>query len=541
MTKNMDLANFNNNLMGEYCLRGAQSKKQELAETLPNYIYQMQKDCVSWMHDFEFFDTGLNCIGVNINNLLPDGEYSITTALEQLFREIIVLTNSIYGGIGFINFDSDLAKYITTESDLEISRCLSNFFLNLNSFIRKGCERAYTSLNIVLDTTENGRRITKLILLEFEKGFQQGNYIFPNIIFKLKKGCNLKGDTNYDLLKLSCQVTSKCTIPTYFNTDTNENSIADAENIGIMGCRTRVVSNKFGQPTSIFRGNIATTINLVQLSLLNKDDMDSFFIKLKEIMEKKSVIEFRLDALEKSANFEYLKYKNIYLDSELSNKDMLRNATLSIGFIGLYECSSVLLGTDDISKIEEVSYEIIKFMRKIIDEFNETSYYQFSLLASSSEGVSGRFPAFDLEKFGEIENITTNKFYTNSFHLPVYLNVSCFEKIDYESKFHSLCYGGNITYIELKESANHNVESIIELVEYAYSKQLNYFGINFSVYICKKCNSNCFGLYICDSCGSDNILKLRRVSGYLSELYTFSNGKKANFFIELLILLILLI
>lgn len=534
MQRNSDLANYSDCLMGEYSLRGAKSKQEELRSTLPLNIMAMHDERRSWMHDFEFFDTGINCIGVDIESLVGTSKMNVRDVLEKLFREIITLTNSQSGGIGFIDFDSNLAQYITVENDKEIARELRTFFENLNTFIRKGCEQAYTTLNFGLDTSENGRRITKIMLEEYSTGSENGLYIFPNMVFKLKNGVNVcETDTNFDLLKLSCRVTGKCMVPTYFNTDASFNKEADAHNIGIMGCRTRVVRNLFGESSSLFRGNIAsTTINLVQLALKSKGDNKEFFKLLDQTMcEAKEMLIYRLTALVQNATFDYYRTHKIYLDSAHGNADMLKHGTLAIGFIGLYECVCVLckqspMDSKTLSKTESFSYSIIKYMREQVDSYTSESDYQFSLLATSAEGVSGKFPVYDIEKFGYIEGITDKKYYTNSFHVPVNLDISCFTKIDYESKFHNLCNGGCITYVELKESGEKNIEAILELITYTYNHDINYFGINFPIDICQKCGARNVKDDVCHKCGCSEILRLRRVSGYLSEAENFAIGKK---------------
>jgi ribonucleoside-triphosphate reductase len=166
-------------------------------------------------------------------------------------------------------------------------------------------------------------------------------------------------------------------------------------------------------------------------------------------------------------------------------------------------------------------------MRKITDGFTDMGEHNVSLLATSAEGISGNFPKHDKEVYGEIAGITDKDYYTNSFHVPVNFEVSCFEKIKIESPFHTLCNGGCISYVELAESPANNPEAIVELVSVAHKSEVNYFGINFPLDICS-CGHRGVLANECPYCGGTEIKHLRRVSGYLSEADRFARGKKAE-------------
>lgn len=512
-------------------LRYRESKAEKieyLKKVIPEEIMELHNTHSAWIHDLEFFATSFNCIGVDIAHFVPNKQIGVSAALMILFEQIKSLCNAQSGGIGFINFDGNLAAYVQNETDEQLALAIAQFLKNLNKPIRKGFECAYTTLNIGLNTSEAGRRITRIILQEYQKGNDRVPYFFPNIVFKIKKGVNLnKGDFNYDLFRLANQVTSICMNPTYFNVDAPYNANANAENIGIMGCRTRVVSNKFGEDSSLFRGNVcASTINLVQIALRTGADKEKFYALLNELLETvKQSLMFRFDLLAKEGAFSFYEDAGLYLDADdIDKREMLKHGTLAVGFIGLYETVCLLEGAQ--ANTSTLGLEIVQFMKKKICTFTH-GYYQFSLLATAGEGITGKFSQYDKEHYPRyLASLDDKGYYCNSFHIPVFAQASAFEKIDKESPFHKVCNGGCITYVEFEESLAENMQAVTDLVEYAHQKELNYFGINFPYNRCSDCGARCTADQC--TCGSRNILQIRRVSGYLMPSEYFAQGKKCE-------------
>lgn len=535
---NRNLANTNESIAGQLIDYGTKVKKEYvLKDVIPTDLAKYHIDRKCWIHDLEFFDTTYNCIGVNVTSLIGHEKVSLSKAMRMLYREIIRLTNEQSGGIGFIDFDKDMSAYITNESDDEIAEEIYELFNDLNVYVRKGCEKAYITLNFGLDTSENGRRFSRIMLEQYECGNSEGKpYTFPNLVFKIKDGINSQEeDRNYDIFQKSCEVTSKCMIPTYFNCDCSINYDADPHVIGIMGCRTRVVNNIFGEKTALNRGNIAcVTMNLVQIALESGNDLCRFKEKLNKVMEHaKELLIYRFNTVCQNNDFSYLREKKLYLDSEQSNEIMLRNGTLSIGFIGLWDAMEILthkkINKESILKDSaSTAYEIVSFMKDKVSQYSIEEKMNFSLLASAAEGVSGEFPKYDKEKYKEDKWIADKEYYTNSFHVPVNIDISCIEKIMSEGPYHKLCTGGAITYIELKEVPIGNIEGIMDIIKFAKKQDCSYFGINFPLDVCRKCGFKGMIGKNCPSCGSSEILKLRRVSGYLSDSCKFTHGKYAE-------------
>ncbi len=531
------LANRADTASGVFSEEGRRSITEHLLSSIiPSVSVQEHMSCTSHIHDLEYYNVSHNCIGISARQFIGEGNWSFATALNRLHRALVAITNMQSGGIGIINADSDLSEYIGNETDEVIMESFCMLFENLNLFTRKGCERPYITFNIGLDTSEKGRRVTRLILETFLRGDSDGHpFIFPNIVFKLSDSVNLdKCSPNHDLFRLAAKVTAKRMVPTYFNCDNSLNADYPSELLGIMGCRSRVAANIAGERGAIGRGNIAcSTINLPQIAVRAEGNLNNFKNILSEVMEHTAeLLMHRFNILCKSDLVPEIFSLGIYKNSESGNAvEMYRNGTLSIGFIGLWDAVSILYNVN-IETTEEFrhnfskAYEIVDTMSCFVKEKGTETGMNFSLLASAAEGVTGRFAAYDKEHWNN--NACIRGFYTNSFHIPVDKDIYFMDKIDLEAPFHKLCDGGCITYVEFAEIPGENVEAVIEAIRYAHDNDCNYFGINFPLDYCNDCDWSGSTVDKCPICGSENVTKLRRVSGYLSKDSNFTSGKKAE-------------
>ena len=210
-----------------------------------------------------------------------------------------------------------------------------------------------------------------------------------------------------------------------------------------------------------------------------------------------------------------------------SLEEVFKNGTLAIGFIGLSETIELLTGEKFFASEEnhKIAINLIKMMRETIDKYREKYNQNFSLLGTSGEFISGRFPAIDKKYYSH--PLIDKGFYTNSFHVDVDAGLNPFEKLKFEGPFHKYCNGGCISYIEFQSDPLNNIEAISELIEYAISKDVNYLGFNYPLDRCLNCGYT--GTFdICEKCGSANIQRIRRVSGYLEDSAFFTSGKKAE-------------
>lgn len=533
-----DLANSTGNAAGAIVKVGEETVKKHLLDSvIPPKASQNHRNRTVHIHDMEYYSITYNCIGIRVADLIGTDARSFGSALRSLSRAIVWLTNIQSGGIGFLDFDTDMAAFLDEKySDTQAVEDIREFFYDLNCFTRKGCEKPYVTFNFGLNTSDGGRRVTKLLLEAYSKGDERGNpFIFPNMVFKLKKETNVSENApNYDLYQKALSVTARRMVPTYFNCDSPANRNAPSNKIGIMGCRTRVVSNIYGEDSGLNRGNIAcVTMNLVQMAFHSNGSLEKFLELIGGAMEdSKNLLLHRFETLASNADFSEMKMHSVYLDQDKADvHDMLKNGTLSIGFIGLWDALSVLHekkwnSVEDMLPFKDEAFSIVKFMRERTDDYTQKNRLNFSLLASAAEGVSGSFAEHDSACELRGSEVCQKGYYTNSFHIPVFIEASYIEKVDMEAAFHELCNGGSITYVEMEEMPGRNVEAVQEVVEYAWKKGCNYIGINFPLDNCNDCGFTGRISGSCPKCSSENIRRLRRVSGYLAEEDRFTNGKK---------------
>jgi ribonucleoside-triphosphate reductase len=398
----------------------------------------------------------------------------------------------------------------------------------------------YVTLNIGLAYNEFARFICGAVIDEFEAS--PWDVFKPNIVFKVKGGVNrFEGDPNYKLFTKALLCTAKKMIPTYVLGDSELNKDADIKRLAIMGCRTRVVQNLHGEDGSIGRGNIDNiTINLPRLALEAADELataervKSFKARWTAVAE--TVTDILIDRYKKllqrdksdfPTNNKYDLWIKDFSAEGNSLEDIFKNGTLSIGFIGLAETVEVLTGAKfwEHKEAYETAADIVHFMREFCDGLRDKHKLNFSLLATSGELISGKFPKEDKKQFRRAR--LKNHYYTNSVHVAVDSGLSAFDKIEKEGRFHALCNGGCITYVELGESPLGNDEGLRELIEHAIGAGVHYLGFNFQLDVCRDCGEK--GVFdVCENCGGENITRLRRVSGYLEILDYFTYGKKAE-------------
>ena len=533
-----DLANRTSNASGVIVDWGQQRKKDAILHAIPARFAKKHEECTIHIHDLEFYDVVYNCLGVHVRDLVGTASRTFAHMLRALFRGITALTNDQSGGIGFLQFDSEAASYLADESPDELVALFRELYLDLNTQARKGCEKAYVTFNFGIDTSEPARRVAFAMLDAFDLGQEDGSpFIFPNLVFKLQLEKNLRPSApNHDLYERALAVTARRMIPTYFNCDSESNSPFDPETIGIMGCRTRVASNVNGRTGGFGRGNVAcVTMNLVQMAYAANGSMEAFYHQLDENLEDaKGLLLHRfatLAGLDDAASWMCIR-KGFALGAETgSTEKVLKNGTLSIGFIGLWDAMRVLTGepldTEEALRAHfEEALGIVKYMRAFTDRAIEDTGLNFSLLASAAEGVTGRFAMYDREHLGRGSAIAEKGFYSNSFHVPVDVPVDYMTKAELEGPFHALANGGSITYIEAKEMPNKNVAAVQEVIEEAYRCQCNYIGMNFPLDYCADCGYTGRLTDTCPHCGSHHVRHLRRVSGYLAEAQSFAEGKK---------------
>lgn len=393
------------------------------------------------------------------------------------------------------------------KTDRQTYQAMEAFVHNLNTMhSRAGAQVPFSSINFGTDTSPEGRMVIKNFLLSVDAGLGKNETpIFPISIFKVKKGVNYDPeDPNYDLFKLSCKVSSKRLFPNFSFMDSSFNKPyfkGDYNTeVGYMGCRTRVIGNVVDEDKAVTpgRGNLSfTSINLPRLGIKHgivrndETDMKGFYEELGELMDlvKDQLLErFEIQCNKRLYNFPFLLGQGVWIDSDkLKPNDRLRkilkHGTLSIGFIGLAECLKALIGKHhgESEEAQKLGLEIIEFMRNRCDEYAKEYKLNFTLLATPAEGLSGRFINIDKAVYGKIKGVTDREYYTNSFHVPVYYNISIVNKIKKEGPYHKYTNAGHISYIELDGDTTNNLEAFEKIIRLMYENDMGYAAINHPV------------------------------------------------------------
>lgn len=437
--------------------------------------------------------------------------------MDKLSKEVDKL-NSIEVDLGiFSNFykeSKEVRRIFEKAYDIALAKtdratyqAMEAFVHNLNTMhSRAGAQVPFSSINFGTDTSPEGRMVMKNYLLSIDAGLGKNETpIFPISIFKIKEGVNFNpGDPNYDLFKLSCKVSAKRLFPNFSFLDSpfNKQYYKGDYNTEVcyMGCRTRVMGNVVDPNKAVTpgRGNLSfTSINLPRLGINHgivkneKTDLDGFFNELGELMDtvKDQLLErFEVQCNKRLYNFPFLLEQGVWIDSEkLKPTDRLRkvlkHGTLSIGFIGLAECLKALIGKHhgESEEAQKLGLKIIGFMRKKCDEYSEKYNLNFTCLATPAEGLSGRFVNIDRAIYGKIKGVTDRDYYTNSFHVPVYYNISIINKIKKEAPYHALTNAGHISYIELDGDTTKNLEAFEKIVRLMKENNMGYAAINHPV------------------------------------------------------------
>ena len=447
-------------------------------------------------------------------------------------------------------------KYALKETEKTTYQAMEALVHNLNTMhSRAGAQIPFSSLNYGTDTSPEGRMVIRNLLLATEAGLGNGETcIFPIHIFKVKEGVNYnEGEPNYDLFQLACRVSAKRLFPNFsfidapYNLQYYKEGRPETE-IAYMGCRTRVAGNVNDPSREIVngRGNLSfTSVNLPRLAILADHDIDKFFALLDnriDIVIGQLKDRFRIQCGKKVKNFPFLMGQGVWLDSDDLDADdsvaeVLKHGTLTMGFIGLAECLVALTGHHhgESEEAQELGLRIIAHMRKRMDDEAKATKLNFSLIATPAEGLSGRFVKIDRQRFGCIKGITDREYYTNSFHVPVYYNISAFKKIKLEAPYHELTNGGHITYIELDGDPSDNLEAFEQIVRCMKECGVGYGSINHPVD--RDCVCGYTGIIgdVCPKCGrregehEPKFERIRRITGYLvGTTDRWNNAKRAE-------------
>lgn len=381
--------------------------------------------------------------------------------------------------------------------------------------------------------------------------------IFPCSIFQYMKGVNDKpGTPNYDLKQLALKSTSLRLYPNYANVDWSGNTGYDIDDprtyFSTMGCRTAnsLDINGLGQLKD-GRGNICpVTIIMPTLAMMAREKQGNIVENFMSILTKKigeakdMLIErFQYIASQSQASAKFM-YENNTMAGYVPEEGIisaLKHGTLAIGQLGLSETLYILIGKDHTTQEGmELAKRIEKLFNDLCKQYKNEYKLNFGVYYTPAENLC--YTAFQKwkAKYDELENVTyyidkdgnkvQKEYFTNSMHVPVYKEMSVFDKIDIESQLTGYSTAGCITYIEVKHEIKDNLKALEEMVDYAMSKDIPYFAINLPNDLCEDCGYQGSIPGKCTVCGSEHISRLRRVTGYLTGDYktAFNYGKQVE-------------
>ena len=447
-------------------------------------------------------------------------------------------------------------KYAMEQLEKEIAQASEGLYHNLNTLeSRQGSQVPFTSINLGRDTSPEGRMIIKGIFNASLNGIGKFHKtsIFPISIFQHKRGCNANpGDPNYDMKQLALKSLAKRIYPNFVNCDWAEAHETEGDidtYFATMGCRTMIGYDRHGLGyTRQGRGNnVPNTIILPKIGIENgiclgkreKPDIEGFYKGLDEALRlcEKGLLN-RYEIIKKqSPEAAPFMYQNGTMQFAKDCKDTVEESvkhnTLAVGLIGMAETCVAMFGKNHAESEEarEFALGVIQYMSNFVKECCERNDLNFSLYFTPAEGLCRTALVALRKQYGVIENVTSHEYLTNSCHVPVWQKISIFDKLRIESQFTKYATGGVITYIELESTFMNNTKAIEDIIDFAFSPEIDipYLAFNFPIDTCLECGYQGEFNDCCPMCGSDNIEQLRRVTGYLSADYRrFNKGKIAE-------------
>ena len=498
--------------------------------------------------------------GFKIGNAEVESPKSIQTATAQISQIIANVASSQYGGCSADRIDEVLApyaklnyqkhlkdaeqwvlpdkqeEYAWAKTKKDIYDAMQSLEYEINTLFTSNGQTPFTSLGFGLGTNRFEREIQKAILNIRIKGLgsEHRTAIFPKLIFTLKRGLNLEpGTPNYDIKELALECATKRMYPDVLSYD----KIIDLTGSFKvpMGCRSFLQGwkDENGQEVNSGRMNLGVvTVNLPRIALESEGDLDKFWELFNERMNiAEDALVYRVERTKEAspANAPIL-YQYGAFGQRLGKYDQVdqlfthRRATVSLGYIGLYEVAAVFYGGNWETNPEAKGFTvaIVKDMKRRVEEWSEQYDYHFSVYSTPSESLTDRFCRLDTEKFGVVPDITDKEYYTNSFHYDVRKNPTPFEKLDFEKIYPEVgASGGFIHYCEYPV-LQQNPKALEAVWDYAYDR-VGYLGTNTPIDRCYKCNFEGDFMptergFTCPNCGNSDpktVDVVKRTCGYL--------------------------
>lgn len=490
-----------------------------------------------------------------------DGLKYINESLNPLYKEFTEKMNDTTPINEYTDAAPKAYQYAMDMTEKEVYQAVEGLYHNLNTLqSRSGNQLPFTSINYGTCTEPEGRMVTKALLDVSIKGIGKlhKTSIFPCGIFQCMKGVNRKpGDPNYDLFRLALRSTAQRLYPNYANVDWSGNEGYDKNDpktyFSTMGCRTANTwdINGFSQlkdgrgnicPVTIIMPTLAMEVKVDMISkygaeVVKEDEshlVDRFIGYLdKKIHEAKDMLLERFEWIcSQSPDSAKFMYENGVMEGYVPEEGIvsaLKHGTLGVGQIGLAETLQILIECDHTTdRGMELAKRIEKLFYDRCAEFKEEYQLNFGTYFSPAENLCYTSMQKFKDKYGVIPNVSDKDFFTNSVHVPVWVEITPMQKIDIESQLTGYSRAGCITYTELNGSVKNNIDALETIVNYAMDKDVPYFAINVPNDMCTNCGYTDDIADECPMCGCKEIRRLRRVTGYLTGDYksAFNKGKQ---------------
>lgn len=588
---NHDNANTQNSAASKmYGIAESVTKPYFLSHMTPKFAENHKKGII-YIHDLGYYGLTWNCFFNPLGDMLSHGFDNGVGSIRSPKRiasavalACIILQssqNDLFGGQGFLRFCTDLAPYVEKEYEWQKKRieddmkvvsggyvnhekaeklalqhteeavyqAMEAFVYNMNTMrSRSGAQVTFSSVNFGTDTSKWARMISKNLFKAYIAGLGNGeNPIFPNLCYRFKKGINSKpGEPNFDITDLALDCIGKRIQPRFVFADSPAYKGMSLDNIGTMGCRTAVRGNVNGSADTNARGNLFfNTISLPYIALEAKrrakengtDIMDEFTSYFHDV-----VSDAINELLERYDVVKNLKVKDIPfvgqwwqghkgLSPDDTVEQMVKNGSLSVGFLGLAECLTALIGKHhgESKEAQELGLKIIGYIRHETDVATEKYHLNFCTFASPAESACYTLLKKCRNEFGIVNGVTDKEYFSNGNHVPVSCHVDMKQKVDIEAPYHLLCNAGDIFYIEVGRSPKYNKEGLLKLLNYIADSGIVYGGVNWVMDFCNDCHyQGTFSDGKCPKCGSKNYKETKIITGYLSTEDHFNAGKVAE-------------
>lgn len=541
-------------------------------DVISSDLMQWHNDGYGHIHDLDYFISPLtNCCLVNYEDMLENGfkignaqvgtPNSIGVASTVLTQIVLAVSAAQYGGQSLAHIDKGLEpyvqksynrllqqqkefnlsdEYIDSVLQKEVYDAMQALLYQVNTITSSNGQTPFVTISLGLSTTKFGRMITDSYLKVHEKGLGvDGNTpVFPKVVFFLQDEVNMKpADVNYDLKVQAMKCAVKRIYPDFVSVPLNRKVTGStAEAVTPMGCRSFLSKWEDSTGTEQYNGRFnlgVVSLNLPLIALESTSDGE-FFHKVEHHMNM--AYRAQMNRVERLKSMRARQNPTLFMEGALARLDADETieslfydgyASISIGYVGLAECSEILLG--NISK--EFCMSVLNYMKSKCEQYKDESRIAFSLYGTPAESLCYKFAKCIEKKY---PSVLKRDFITNSFHQPVWVESSPFDKWSYEEGFAVLSNGGNIGYVETANLKG-NIKAMETLIDFAYSK-IPYFGINQPVDSCHDCgfegefsvDKNGFHCPICDNRDEGKMSVIRRVSGYLSSPNSrpFNTGKQ---------------